>query len=531
MLKYLSAILLSTTAAYAGGRGGSSQVFDPNNYPGAGIYCLTATVTGKCPTGAFNATCDGVADDTAALQAWDAAGLAANPTRQVLYIPPGSKCRFVATNALNLDTTIGGSGGFVYGPSINNAVVWAYGASANLWGVVGESFGQSSATVSRIATVSAGSQTVTALGGGESKFLAGDWIVVTGLNMQNSGYPQNFQFYEFHVITNISGTTITLDSALRFDYKSTWPNYVAFTPMTVDYGGPATIYKMGPSWNSQIAVYGLTWAPVTSGNEVPLSGKEIVIYDVQFQQSLISAGSGNGPAPTTARKVWFFNSQISTLSTPPLTGGVSSAMETDKIIEFMQLSNVTGFILGQSAAPIDYIFDRLYGTISGTGQNTTVTNTTLPATVQAHALTLGTNCYGHNNAFSISYSSIASGALSNCNMPKASVTWDNAGTLTIADSAVEGNLLTWGVPGKKYFLGFAFGSTTCNAGHTFTITDITQGGGNTNYITDIPAGALPTATCDAGSGQQNWDRYVPYGAETITQRYTTGTDMTPLAPP
>jgi hypothetical protein len=523
--------MVIASATHAGGRGGSSQVFDPNNYPGANIYCLTATVAGKCPTGAFNATCDGVADDTAALQAWDAAGLAGNPTRAVLYIPPGSKCRFVATNAFNVDTTIGGSGGFVYGQSINNAVVWAYGAFANLWGVVGESFGQNDTTVSRIATVSAGSLTVTALGGGESKFSIGDWICVTGLNMQNSGYPQNFQFYEFHVITGISGTTITLDSALRFDYKSTWPNYSAFSPPSANYGGPATIYKMGPSFNSLIAIYGLVWAPTTANNEVPLSGKEIIIYDVQFQQSLLSNGSANGPAPSTSRKMWIFNSQVSTLSSPPLAGGVSSAMETDKIIEFMQLSNVTGFILGQSASPIDYTIDLFNGVLSGTGQNTTVRNSVLPQPVQSHALTLGTNCYGHNNAFSISYSSIASGALSNCNMPKASVTWDNAGTLTIADSAVEGNLLTWGVPGKKYFLGFAFGSTTCNAGHTFTITDITQGGGNTNYITDIPAGALPTATCDAGSGQQNWDRYVPYGAETIIQRYSTGTDMTQFAPP
>jgi hypothetical protein len=524
--------MVFASAAHAGGRGGSSQVFDPNNYPGANIYCLTATVAGKCPTGAFNATCNGVADDSPNLQSFQAAALAGNPTRAVLYIPPGSTCHFAGVNAFNLDTAIGGSGGFQYGPSINNLVVWAYGATADLWGVAGEGFGQDDQTVSRIATVSAGSLTVTALGGGESKFAVGDWIAVTGINLQNSGYPQNFQFYEYHVIANISGTTIILDNTLRFSYKSTWPNYSAFVGTSVNYGGPATIYKMGPSWNSQVAVYGLTWAPTGMGQEVPLNGKEIIIYDVPFQQKYLSS-SGNGPAPTIARKVWFFNSQLSTLSTPPLTGGVSSVMETDKVIEFMQLYNVTGFILGQSAAPIDYIFERVYGTISGTGQNTTIRNVVLPAPVQSVALSLGTNCYGHNSAITIEYVTIANGGNGQCNQAASLFSWDSAGTLTVSDSDAQmlGGISAWGVPGKKYFFGHKFGSDICNGGVTFTITDITQSGGNTHYVTDIPNGALPTPTCTAAGNLGTADLFVPYGAETITQRYSTGTDMTQFAPP
>lgn len=580
---------------FAGGRGGHNTTFDPALFPGATVSCLTASVAGKC-TVAYNATCNGVADDSTPLKNWLAASLAANPARAVLYIPPGSKCHFASVNNFVMDTDIGGSGGFQYGDGIRNAVIWAYGAEADAFGVTGEAFGQNTLTTARFATVSAGSTTVILVNAGDaSKFAVGNWVQLTGYQLQNGGNPPSFQFFEYRLITAIAGSTITFESPLVNSYKSTWPSYdqggtssvaitgavdngsgqcrvtvvstAAFTTgdkrgssqisgatgcngnwtLTVvnatqidlqgstfggtytsggvfggvNLGGPATIYRTGPSWNTNIQIYGLALRPISEGFSSPGIGRNVAFYDNSWGQS-IPTSSAAGPAPSLGKFISYYGSSIGTFSS---TGG----MEADKSIELLTITNSNGRLFFQSAG-VTAIVSGFRGNVSGTPGNATFTNSVFPAVTSGSALTIGPNCYGHGDSLVLDSVNIASGGAVNCFMAKTSFSY-SSGTFSISNVNVTTlNAFPFFVPGKKYFFGYAFGSTTCNAGVTFTVSDVTQDATDTHYVTDL-VGALPAPTCDAGSGPQTYDRYVAYPAATITQRNSTGTNMTVFAPP
>jgi hypothetical protein len=74
-----------------------------------------------------------------------------------------------------------------------------------------------------IATVAAGSTTVTLLNAGDaSKIKIGRWHQVMGSIIQIGGFPPNVQFIDFVKVTNVSGTTVTLDRPLKYGYDQTW---------------------------------------------------------------------------------------------------------------------------------------------------------------------------------------------------------------------------------------------------------------------------------------------------------------------
>ena len=75
-------------------------------------------------------------------------------------------------------------------------------------------------TAAPIATVAAGSTTVTATGFSGS---VGDEVLIYGFDQQGSGFPPNYRYFERHYVAGISGTTITLDSPLSYSYNSAWP--------------------------------------------------------------------------------------------------------------------------------------------------------------------------------------------------------------------------------------------------------------------------------------------------------------------
>ena len=75
-------------------------------------------------------------------------------------------------------------------------------------------------TAAPIATVGAGSTTVTATG---FTGAIGDEVLIYGFDQQNSGFPPNYRYFERHYVTGISGTTITLDAPLTYSYNAAWP--------------------------------------------------------------------------------------------------------------------------------------------------------------------------------------------------------------------------------------------------------------------------------------------------------------------
>jgi hypothetical protein len=74
-----------------------------------------------------------------------------------------------------------------------------------------------------IATVAAGSTMVTLLNAGDaSKIKQGRWHQVMGKCIQIGGFPPNEEFIDYVKVTNVSGTTVTLDRPLRHSYDQTW---------------------------------------------------------------------------------------------------------------------------------------------------------------------------------------------------------------------------------------------------------------------------------------------------------------------
>src|SRR5262249_33128412 len=115
----------------------------------------------------------------------------------------------------------------------------------------------------RIQTVSAGATSVGLITPSDaSKFSVGQWVLVSGLELQGGaggipGDPPNFQFFEYKQIVSISGSVVTLASPLANSYESTWPVVDSLQGGSVNVGGPATIYALGPMFGAQQTVLGL----------------------------------------------------------------------------------------------------------------------------------------------------------------------------------------------------------------------------------------------------------------------------------
>jgi hypothetical protein len=79
------------------------------------------------------------------------------------------------------------------------------------------------ARMARIATVAAGSTTVTLLVAGDAtKIKPNRWHVVIGSCIQLDGYPPNEYYIDYVKVTNVGGTTVTIDRPLKYGYDQTW---------------------------------------------------------------------------------------------------------------------------------------------------------------------------------------------------------------------------------------------------------------------------------------------------------------------
>ncbi len=568
--------VLASLPAHAGGRGGHfTGPFDANLFPGATVTTINCTNN--------NTT------DKAALQSFVTAGIAANPTLQVLRLT--GTCDFSGIST-SYNLTSGTNG-------VQNVVIWGYGANiTNAIYIGGENLPQTKNSAARINTVSAGATTLQLTTNSDgTKLAVGNWIAVTGVQLQAGGN-QNFQRYEYKLITGLSGCggsttcTVTINEPLTNAYESTWPVYQAGGPISgtvttpiaspgvvnwpgsylqdtqfiqfqvtggtlptgitastlyyalnptgyspdsfqisatkdgaainftgtssgtqtgtsgdwTDFGGAGTIYVMGPNWNTNHKVYGLTIVPPGVCAETNIIGRVMANYDMVY--STCFASTSTSANVTTA----FYNC-------------VLPSIEVDKTISLMVVDQCSGHLFFQSAAPATLKVNRFSGLVSGTSLNSTFTASTLgPGT----GIGIGTNCYGQANSIAFDGVSISNGIQIGCFILASKLSYDGTNTFFVANlSAFNSEALYTFVPGGKYYFGWANGSSlACNAGVTFTVSDITQDATNTYYHTDL-SGALPTPTCMG----QAANAYAPYPAKTITQINSTGTNMTVFAPP
>lgn len=469
IVKLALALIFGAGSAWAGGRGGHNTTFDPNSYGGG---WTTINCTGS---------------DATTLANWQTAAIAANPATANLRLIGGC----VTSNDL----------GFLSG--IQNPTVWGYGATVNRIKIGGG--GTSFGTSALIQTVSAGASAVTLTTASDiSKVSLGMRVAIAGLELQGTGgFPPNFQFFEYKIITNITGSVgsppvvISLESPLGNSYLSTWP-----TPPSAG-DGPAALYPMDSSWDTNVKILGLTIADPQCG-QVVTTGRNIQLWDMVFP----ACGVNNpGIAVTISQSVWVFNSQI-------------GSSENDKEVSFLGMINIAGDALNTQSASIGTLLVQgasLSRQMFGTPLNATISGLKTPL------LAVGPNGYGAGSSVSIDGSTIASGRASGQFAFASSLTF-SSGTfsLPIGD---PNRFVMWqmGVPGHKYFRGDAASFTKSTPPLDFTITAVRQDASFIYWDTDI-GNSLPS--CSA-----NCANYVSYSAATITQKFSGPADLTPFAAP
>ena len=216
-----------------------------------------------------------------------------------------------------------------------------------------EGMGHSSYT----ASVSAGATSVTLLTPSDvSKFVIGDYAMMTGFDMQNLGYPTNQARHEYLLITAIDSDVgsptygkITFLTPLLYAYLSTWPLYTPENSLMNEhgvlignqsYGGPATLYAMNPRFNHTSVVNGMT---IAQGEQYGVSGLDLTFNDCAF------VGLGQlGPHMTMAKYIAFNNCDASRMN-----------IEVDKLCHRVTSTGTTwGGLYVQSSSINELILDN-----------------------------------------------------------------------------------------------------------------------------------------------------------------------------
>jgi hypothetical protein len=480
-------LLLLSWPAHAGGRGGHSTAWDPNLFPGATITTIN---------------CNG-ATDSAALAAFVSAGVAANPSPQVLRLA-GPRCNFESNNGLVWNGTLGG-------PAVKNTTIWGYGTriTSNVY-IGGDGVYSDNLHNAKIQSATAGATTVTLITASEaSKFAVGDWALVAGLELQGTGgYPPNFQFFEYKLITANSGTgtgIITFSGGLKNSYLSTWPVTFAGSS-SLPQTGPASIYLMPPGWNINVKVLGLEMPSLVPPSTVIVIGRDVMLMDITWKR--------HSPSPTQNANAWFIYNNFG--SDP-----VFDQAEFDKNVDAVSVVRSFGNqILFQSVVANTFtLTSSQFAVLNGSAINTRIDNSVIDLYV------MGPVIYGHGVSINAVGSTITTARPSAHTVNKTLFSF-SAGTFSVANANPSvWEAWSWGIPGMKYDFVYDDGTIHfCNL--PFTITAVTQDVTNTNYVTDL-VGALPTPSCSGNP----YNKYLAYPAATVTQRFTGPADLTQFAAP
>lgn len=92
-------------------------------------------------------------------------------------------------------------------------------------------------------------------------FHNGDWVSVTGLDMQGFGQPLNVRFHEYKQIASINCSTgvTSFTTNIKFSYDENWPNYGAGSAFAPYLGGPATMFALHQEWVTNQTYNGLNF--------------------------------------------------------------------------------------------------------------------------------------------------------------------------------------------------------------------------------------------------------------------------------
>jgi hypothetical protein len=471
--------------------GGQVSGASGNNSIGGKIAANSAPPTPPSPSFVakdivtdFGAQCNGVTDDAPAFVKFNR--WAKTQTLPVqLTIPSGATCAFLS------------SVGQWWAKDIKQLLVLGYGATItnnNNTGGPGFFLGgrgviQDNAHSARLATVSAGSSSITLLNPSQtSLFSVGRYALIAGFDLQGLwhspyGYPPNPHFFEYVKIASVDTTTgmITFETSLRNTYKSTWPNFNSGSRFEVDAGGPATLYALDSSWDTTVEYRGLT---IDQKNfQTYANGRSVTYRDVKF--------TGEQCGVPTQNLVW-----------QAIDVDMSSCfLEIDKINGTVSFVGGTVYEIGFQSSSTDLlsmdgtsVTHRLIGTPKKfVGNNVSIAE-----------FDPGAYAFGRTDEVACADCAIATfnpkgvftaGTVTNVGINNS---WTmNNGVITIPNAYSRGanqNQVRWAVPGTYFnWVGGAFESEAIAR-----VIDVTQDATNT-YVTTSLSGGFPPVPSASGA--------------------------------
>ena len=327
-------------------------------------------------------------------------------------------------------------------------------------------------------SVAAGSNRVTLLNPARvSLFAVGNYALMAGIDMMGYGYPINPYYFQFVKVTAVDAATgsITFAAPLTDSYKETWPHYNSGNRQSPDQGGPATLYELDPSWDTEVEYRGLTFA--MPAKQIYASGRRITYTDITFLDGC--------PIPTQ-NEVW---------TAKNLTISVSSScstIEADKLVDKLIFDGGTfRSIVFQSASINTFEINstKVTGYISGTPKKAIINNSIVAG------LAMGIANFGAASEVVCSNSTIRS-ILNVYGIRETLVGQGHADTMAEGVISIPNPPLPvrWAVPGAKMFWATSSGEV---AG--FTVTDLSRDANHTYIHTSLSGGfpSVPRGTDDS----------------------------------
>jgi len=302
-----------------------------------------------------------------------------------------------------------------------------------------------------------------------SGFTVGNWLMLSGLNLQNSGAPPNLQYFEFVQVTGVNSTTgvVSFATPALNTYLDTWPVF-----SDTDNGGPAAIYAMNSTWFMDVTYEGIGLNNVSG--QTYAKG-----YSAKFIDFKVFDGSGFTPSQG------FFNS----FTNCDLS---SYLMEYDKCIyKTVFDGTVTGQIFNQSVNNQIVIQNGCtISSLNGCARFTEIHDSTING-----GLGLGANGFGRCESF-ISTNSIINGTYAQRGVIDANLAAYSmsGGIITIPKSSLTyGD--QWQIPGAYCYFSGNTGSPDFIPvpwGPMFKILSLTDDATNVYVMTNWGGGGFPS---------------------------------------
>jgi hypothetical protein len=372
--------------------------------PPADVVCTITTGNCTGPGGGSSlftaAACNGIADDAAAFSSFNSWAVgtwqAGHSGLVQLNIPHGANCLFHGTGNCTNGASCPGQNikqfrlvGLGFVGTGDGATFTIDAGSTGLFLGSFKGLRQDNVHSARLVSSNVGDTCVTLVtAANASLFNAGDYALITGVDMQQTGigFPSNPYFYEWPQILSVdaahqcggsvAGASVTFTASLANKYLSTWPTFSNGTAFQIDQGGPSTLYALDQGWNTTQTYVGITFVSANAGGQLYAIGRDVTYLDVKFTNS-------NCPIPTQNFNFTVTNADLSTCN-----------MEVDKIIGTATLTNVSINQLNFQSSSVNQ-FTLNNSTIASSQQGTPKKFSCSGSTIGA--ILIGAHSYGRTS--------------------------------------------------------------------------------------------------------------------------------------